>query len=33
MLERLMELEERLNNLDRRMRERGKIFEWSPELD
>ena len=33
MLERLMELEERLNNLDRRMRERGKVFEWSPELD
>ena len=33
MLERLMELEERLNNLDRRMRERGKIFEWSPEPD
>jgi pyruvate,water dikinase len=33
MLERLMELEERLNNLDRRARERGKIFEWSPELD
>ena len=33
MLERLMELEERLNNLDRRTRERGKIFEWSPELD
>jgi pyruvate,water dikinase len=33
MLERLMELEERLNNLDRRMRERGKVFEWSSELD
>jgi len=33
MLERLMELEERLNDLDRRTRERGKIFEWSPELD
>lgn len=33
MLERLMDFEERLNNLDRRIRERGKIFEWSPELD
>ncbi len=33
MLERLMELEERLNNLDRKIRERGKVFEWSPELD
>ncbi|MEM0043086.1 MAG: phosphoenolpyruvate synthase [Thermofilaceae archaeon] len=33
MLERMMELEERLNNLERRARDRGKIFEWSPELD
>ncbi|MEM4766257.1 MAG: phosphoenolpyruvate synthase, partial [Nitrososphaerota archaeon] len=33
MLERMMELEERLNNLERRARDRGKIFDWSPELD
>lgn len=32
MLERMMELEERLNNLERGARDRGKVFDWSPEL-
>ncbi len=33
MLERMMELEERINNFERRARGRGKIFDWSSELD